>query len=487
MKPRYLICILFIVTAVASCVKKADIWERAKVNEVKLLSFGFYKADNPDLLIKDFVIKQVNSNNLTVLLPADVDRTKLKARFTVGENDITRVGGVVQKSGETSNDFTVPVDYFLSDGNYNAKYTVTIVKGGDFVWSPIPFTLEDSAVAEVMKVSPVTGFPYIMYKQSRPSSSDARAAMASFENNEWVNKGTISDGVIGSYFDFTFNNTGAPYVTYTDNSATVAQANTVKMFDGAAWTTLGSRGFTPVKVTYNALAFDNDGKLQVFTTVDAAGGGFVRRELAVGIWSNNSWSLAKLPVRASTMVTYRQVAKFKNNAVYLGIYNAITPNSISVYKYENNTWSTLMNAWKDPNGTSISLYDIDIEVDDDGNVYTALADNSSSGTVKHRVIKYDAATQTVSPVGGYIVGSGASSMSLDLALSPIGTPYLFFKNSSNHPTLISFDNETQDWAIPHVFETEVAEELSLDFAPNGDAYATYIKKNKLMIYKYSTP
>lgn len=487
MKPRYLTCIVFLVFAMASCAKKADIWERAKVNEVKMLSFGFYKADNPGLLIRDYVIKQVSSNNITVLLPADVDRSNLIARFTVGDNDITRVSGAVQKSGETGNDFTVPVDYYLSDGNYNAKYTVTIVKGGDFEWAPVPFILEDSAVVEVMKVNPVTGEPFIMYKQSRPSSSDARAAMASYRNGQWISMGNISDGVVGSYFDLTFNSTGIPYVTYTDNAATVAQANTVKTFDGSGWFTVGNRGFTPAKVTYNAISFDSESKLRVFTTFDAAAGGFVRREIVMGTYDNNTWTLAKLPGRLSTTVSYRQVAKLKDNVLYLGIYNAVSPNSISLYKFENNTWTTLLDAWKDPASTSISLYDIDIEVDEDGDVYIALGDNSSSGVLKHRVIKFSAATQAVSPVGSYIVGTGASSMSLDLALSPIGTPYLFYKTSSNYPAVISFDNETQDWTTPHIFETEVADELSLDFAPNGDAYATYIKKTKLYVHKYSAP
>lgn len=477
-----------ILVALASCTKEATVWERVKLNEVKMTSFGFYEADNPDVLLKDYVVSQINAGNIVVTLPDNIDKSGLIARFTVSENDIVHVGEAVQKSGETVNDFTVPVDYILSDGNNNAKYTVTIVKGGDYIWSAIPFTIVDSAVSLILKVNPVTGSPYIMYNQSRPSSADAKAAMVSYENGQWENKGEVSDGRVGNY-DFIFNSAGNPYASYADYTATVSQANTVKKFDnGTTWSLVGNKGVTTAKVSYNALVFGNDdAKLFLFSMMDAANV-LARRELGVSIFENSAWTTnTTIPGRASTLYSYLPVAKRKNNAIYLGVLNASSPNSVSIYRYANNAWTTLVDQWRDPNGTAINVRDFDIDVDAQGNVYAAFADNSSTSLYKYRVIKYTEATQAVTPLGSYIAGASGNLFSFDLAVSPTGAPYLFYKNSSNYPTVVSFDNESQDWSLPYTFETEVGDELGFDFAPNGEAFVTYIKNKKLLVYKYSAP
>jgi hypothetical protein len=85
-------------------------------------------------------------------------------------------------------------------------------------------------------------------------------------------------------------------------------------------------------------------------------------------------------------------------------------------------------------------------------------------------------------VGGYIAGS--SGFDLDLALSPDGVPYLFYRNANNYPAIVSFDAGTQDWSVPHIFEPAEASSMSLDFAPNGEAWASYLKSRKLSVFKY---
>lgn len=486
MKLKYLSIAVCVLVVLASCAKKADVWERAATEQVKMLSFGFYKADNPDVLIRDFVISNVNSNNISVSLPADVDRSALIARFTTSDNDVIRVGSTPQKSGETANDFRAPVDYFLSEGNYNAKYTVNIIKGGDYIWAPVPFTIVDSAVSLKMKINPITGDPYVMFYESRTPTSDQKASMVAYENMQWVRKGVISDDRITSYYDFTFDRTGNPYAAYGDFSATTAQTYTVKKLDGGAWTLVGDKGFTPVKVSYNAIAFGPDDVLRVFPTMDAVGGGYVRREIAVGTFESGSWTLGKMPGRAGTLSTYNQVAKLKNGAIYVAMINAITPNSISVHKFSENTWTTIIDTYRDPAGTNINLSELGMDIDNEGNVYVAFQDNSSSA-YKNRVIKYNASTQQISAVGGLINAAIGGSVDFDFALSPNGTPYVLYRNTSNYPEIVSFDNESQDWGTPHVFESQVADNLNVGFTATGEAYVAYLKGRKFFIHKYYTP
>lgn len=490
MKSIYLSLMVCITVAIASCAKKADVWERTPVNEVKLLSFGFYEEDNPDVLVKDYIASEIKGSNITLLLPPEVDRSSLVARFTVGNNNIINVLGNVQKSGQTSNDFTVPVDYYLSNGNNNARYTISIGKGDGYIWGPVPFTINDSATLLSLKVNPVTGNPYITYNQSRATSADQKLAMARFENNQWVDMGAISDGRIGGYFDFTFDNNGVPYASYPDYTATVAQQNTVmKSNGGASWSLVGNKGFTAVRISYNALAFNGDGsQLLSFGTVDVAGGPLTRRELGVATFDNNTWiANTTIPGRSSALYGYLPVAKRKNNALYVGVFNASSPNSVSVYKYANNTWTVVFDQWREgPTGYAMNIRDFDMEVDAHGNVYIAFADNSS-GVYKYRIIRYTEATQTVSQVGSLLAGASGNLFSFDLALSPLGVPYLFHRNASNYPTVVSFDSDTQDWTSPHILESEAGDELSMDFAPNGEAYIAYLKNKKFFVHKYSAP
>ncbi|MGN7783326.1 hypothetical protein ACTJIJ_02315 [Niabella sp. 22666] len=471
-----------------ACTKEATKWERKPVDEVKLLSFGFYKEDNEGFILKDYVLQNIKSNNIIIELPEEVDKTQLTARFTASSNNIVKVGTVVQKSGETANDFSIPKDYFLSNGNNNARYSVTINKAPEFIWQRIPFTYNDSAMGQIIKVNPVTAIPYIMYFQSRSATADRKIAMLAYENNTWTSKGDISDGRSASTMDFTFDNTGALYASYVDYTATLVQTNTVKKYDGSSWILVGARGYTPVRVSYNTLAFNSDySTLFSFTMADAAAGGFLNRELNLSYFQNGSWNTGnKMPGRTSSLFSYYLPARRMGNAIYLGVMNAAAPGSISLYKYENNVWTTLLDQWKDPNApaiTTLGTTNFDIEVNAQGEVFMALVDNAN-GSAQMRVVKYNPVSRLISPVGSYIIGNNAG---FDLALSPLGTPYLLHLNASRYPTIISIDRDSQDWTTPIVLDQSVATNLGFDFAANGEAYLSYTVNGKFNTFKYTAP
>jgi len=476
--------VLCFLAALVSCAREATVFERVKQDEVKLLSFGFYEADNPGMILKDYILSNPKEGVNTIRMPEAVDKSHLIARFTASNGNVVKVNNALQKSGETQNDFSIPVDYFLSAGNNNAKYSFAIAK--DFSWETFPFTYNDSASGMNLKVNPVSGEPYIMYYEKRSSSSEQGAAMVAFRDGAWAYQGRISDGRTASNIDFTFDNAGVPYASYVDYTATVAQANTVKKYtSGTSWELVGRKGVTTAKVTFNALTFDADAKLFLFSYLDAADV-LPRRALGVSVFDNNAWTTnGSITGRSSALYGYLPVAKRVNNAVYVGVLNASSPNSVSVYKYENNTWTTLVEQWRDPNATAINVRDFDMEVDQKGNVYIAFADNSSTALYKYRVIKYDVVTKAVTPVGGYIAGASGNLFGFDLAVSPSDELFLFYKNSSNYPTVTMLDKDTKDWSLPHIMETAVGDELNMSFAPNGDGYISYLKDFRIFIYKFT--
>lgn len=455
------------------------------VYEAAMSSFGFYAEDNEGVILQDYVVSPVTQNAITVLLPEEVDKTNLVARFTVTENDEVKVGSVVQQSGVTANNFTVPVDYIVSEGTANVKYTVTVGKAPAYVWTALPPVTSDSAVSIVMKVNP-TGTPYIAYKMDRESSADEALGAMVLKDGAWSLLGKVSEGRAGSYMDMTFNTAGMPVVSYTDYTNTIPQQGSVKSYNGTSWSFVGDAAATTNKISYNTLNYV-DNKLMLMVTYDATDNVLVRRELSVNTFANGAWTRnATIPGRASNLVAYLQVSQVKNGVLYLGVYNAVSPNSISLYKYANNNWTTILDKWTDAGATSISLRDFDIAVNQEGDIYVALSDNSS-GAEKTKVIKVDGESGQVTPVGNLISAATGSYLKFDLALSPLGVPYLFYRNESRFPTVISLDKDTQDWTEPLVLESNDADELFLDFAPDGKAYLAYLKGRKVFSYKYDAP
>lgn len=457
------------------------------VYEAGMTSFGFYVADNEGVILEDYVVSSITGTNISIQLPEDVEKSSLIARFTVTENDEVIVGSTVQVSGVTPNDFTAPVDYIVSEETANVKYTVTIEKAPAFVWSALPPVTGDSAVALVMKVSPA-GVPYIAYKMDREVSDDEGLAVMVLKEGIWSSLGQVSEGRVATNMDIAFNSKDEPAVSYPDYTNETSQQASVKTYNGTTWSFVGGQVATTDKVTYNALEYLNDNKLMLFAYFDGRSGPLTRRELSVNTFEGSTWNTnTTITGRPAEHRGWLVTADKLDDAVYVGAHNAVSPNSVSVYKYQNNTWTTLLDAWSDPNAAEISLRDFDIAVDRDGNVYVALMDDSSEGVEKNRVIKYNAETEEIESVGNPLTGASGGLERFDLAVSPLGVPYLFYRNESLFPSVVSLDKDSQDWTTPNVLETAEADDLHLDFAPDGKAYLVYTKDNKIFSYKYEAP
>jgi hypothetical protein len=479
---------------VTSCSNEDD---AIKYGEAKLLSFGFYAVDNEGVLFQDYVSVDSTSAAITVNLPEEVDKTKLVARFTTTDKDVVTVGGVVQESRVTKNDFSVPVDFIITEGTSNTKVTITVGKQAAFVWSKLPAFTADSTSSFVMKVDPKTGIPYVLFKQKRTTSADEKASLIKFNNGAWDFVGTsagISEGQIASYLDLTFDSIGTPYVIYPDYTAisgTITQLATVRSFKGSSWNDVGTKGVTAGKVTYTGLSFAPDNSLMAFCAASAATATLAKRELGISVFSNNIWTMdTKMPNRGSDLGMYYPIAKLVKGALYLGMFNVgLTPQTFSVYKFENGAWSVIADKKIQENATNLNLYDFDMDVDLKGNIYVATADDADVNTkYRPRVSKYDALTKTWSNLGASIVVDFAVSRKFDLAVSPNGTAYLLYRNDSKFPTIVSFDNDTKNWSDPIVLDTFESTDLWLDFASTGIGYAVYTNSNtKIIAQKFDVP
>ena len=486
---RYLM-IAFAALTIVSCSKKTD--EVVDKADPKLLSFGFYAEDNEDNLFRDYVVSTVTGNAIQIELPKDADRTKLVARFTTTDNATVTVSGVPQQSGTTKTNFSTPVDYIITEGKTNARYTVTIANAADYVWTKVG-TYEDNTTTGdyYMKVNLTTGEPYFAYKLSATETADQKAYVVKYQNGWSSVGGAISAGRIGGYLGLTFNNEGQPYVTYPDYTGTVAQSPSVHYYNGSTWARLGDAGLFSSSVTYTALGINpaNNQPILFNYLNSASGGPLARRALAVSSYNGTTWSIAsQVTGRPESLYSGPMKTKTVGDILYLAVFNSGGTQTYSVYTYKQGTWTTIIDKKiEDPLFNSY-LSDIGMDVDHDGNIYIVIADNADgSGTYKLRVKKYTASTATWSQVGNLINVDVSKGKNYSIAVSPSGTPHVLYRNDAGYPIVVAFDTEAKDWGTPKVLE-EVASKSTnvyLDFAADGTGYASYINTpGNIVLYKY---
>lgn len=482
------------VTTFTSCSDSDD--DSAPVyGEAKMISFGFYAEDNEDALFKDYIVENV-TENISIALPKDADRSALVARFTVTEDDSVSIPGVGQQSGISANNFSVPVDYLVTEGTNNSRYTVTVTDLPDAVWTKAATFDTDTVLELVMKVNPTTNEPYILFKQDRYVSSLEKAAMLKYSEGAFSYIGTsegLSEGRV-AYSDFTFDAEGNIYVAYADytcpdGTSTTAKAS-VRTFNGSTWEYVGEKGITDVRVSYTGIGIMPNNNPVLFNMNNAAGA-LAQRELNISYYTNGAWSTSNtLPGRSSSLSAYFPKTKTVNGILYLAVFNAGgTPQTYSVYKYTNNEWTTIIDQAIEDGATNSNLRDFDMDVDNDGNVYIAVADDATtSGVYNPRVKKYTAATNTWSNVGNPINIDLSDSRYMDLAIAPNGTVFFAYRNESDYPVVVHIDKNTQDWCTPIVLDNSVVNDVCIDFAGDGTGYAAFVNSDKdAVVCKYSVP
>lgn len=455
-------------------------------SEAKLLSFGFYEVDNEGVIFQDYA-GTITGSSVSIAMPKDVDKTSLVAYFTTSEGASVSVSGVKQVSSSTVNNFSAPLDYIVSNGNLNQKYTVTVTKQADYVWSRLAVSQE--VVGEfTFKMNPVTDIPYVLYAKNSDTEEERKAALLKYEGGAWISVGgDISEGRV-SDLTLTFDASGRPYVAYTDYTNTIAQSATVKYFNGSSWVTIG-QNFNDVRVVYNSLIFDADNRLTIFSMNNVAGGAIPRRGLNISTYNGASWtSNQTIPVRTLTN-TYNPIPKVYNGALYLALYDfANDSGTFSVYKYQSGTWTSLGEGLRSELATALNYYDLDMAIDSKGNIHV-IAIETIEGATKIVVHKYIAASQTWTILATPI-DLATNKRYFSIAISPLDVPYVIYRNDEDKPAFVYIDNDTKTWTAPYVFNSVLPanESADIDFSSSGIGYTVYPDPDKkLVIEKYDVP
>lgn len=486
----------------------------AVAEDARLLSFGFYKADNSGLTA-DYVaeipafVAGTTSYEVNIAMPADVDKSALVARFTVNSGNSVSVDGVPQTSQFTENDFEDPIDYLVrnSSRTQNIRYTINVVELKEKSWTEVA-TLDPTALSgneaftgvfsgAVMVVSPKDNIPYVAYGAR---GVDNKMSVAKFEDGAWKQVGSalFSPVINGSHFDFDIANDGTPYVAFGDTEAAALKSSlSVMKFDGSAWSNVGDQGFFKVQTQNMGFAAVNNG-LAVCLQNNSASGAIPRRAMGVATWDGSAWTTGE----SSLLPTGQQVAftKMGDNgkiATLISI-NRGAVNGVSyghnIFKYENGNWESLLTNFVEPNAsqTYASPNQMGTKVASDGTIYAWTADDAqTSGVYQVRLKKYNANTKAWETIGGNSLPLGLESgleshVIVDIAIDPEGTIFVAYNNYKDQKKLyvMNLDPNTNQWTTPQLLATE-SDDINIDFAADGTGYITYTDgSNKIHMFKY---
>src|SRR5690606_34612852 len=144
---------------------------------------------------------------------------------------------------------------------------------------------------------------------------------------------------------------------------------------------------------------------------------------------------------------------------------------------------------KESPDNTVYYYGFSMDVDDEGNVYVAYAENNGAGTdYQLKVKKYDAAQGEWSTVGDPINSTDSINLrTFSIAVDVYGNPVLLYTNDLHQPTVAHFDDDTNNWGTTSVLEAVDGDDMALAVAPNGVVYAAFLVDDDLYVYKYDSP
>jgi len=457
----------------------------------RLLTFGFYAEDNPAVLSTDYVAAVGTSSPyvVKVSLPSQAQRESLVARFTLADGSKVLVSDHEQVSGTTPNDFTQPVDYYVTDGRTYTRYSVEVGRQSSLQWRALPAVTDHTVYTCVrVVVNPVDHRPYIAYKSRKDAlgAEDYRAevlCLRSAQDEQWSSLGFSEHPVYSSYMDFDITPQGTLYLAYANDDETVHGTAVQRITSEGEWSTLATN-LEGAQATYLGLGAAADDCL-VTGCVGNTTATYYRTN-AVSVWNGEAWQTGLGP--CGSMTAYKSAVTAGGGVAYEAVMERTSPYAIHVYRYAEGGWSEL-EGYPQEGTNAIYAGTFKLTTDADGNLYTLTADDGS-GVSAVRIRKYDARQQTWTTVSGNPTPIPATERHTiaAIALSPAGLPFVVYYDQAeqNKPKCIYLDGDTRQWSSP-ITISEVAVSslgtMSIDIDASGTGYVAYLDDtNRIRVY-----
>lgn len=462
---KSLILLFAAAAAFAVSCKQADPYEG---RDAALLTFKFEAANNSAYLLED-VEGEIADSKIAVLVPAGTNIKGLKATFTTADAEsVVTVNEAAQTSGETVNDFSTPVDYLVSLGpNKNAMFTVTVGFLPAARWSD-PVVIDKAVGALAMDINPVSGQPVVAIVENAGSS---RGPIQ-------VYNGVPSTPVVASPADITcqyvalgVSEKGKMYIWSNDYQATSANRKGMVLTsaDGAAW----NRDDVVIDLcnAYGGFTVGTLGDEAFVLTSNNAAGAVAKRAINTTQFNGTSWSTGLTTFVSEAYANrYFPVMRRSGDALYAFITNV--SHGFSIYKYSGKEWSEFITVDATSGDYAKYGYGInksqDMAVAPNGDIYLAIGTSEPLSAV---VLKIDATTKEISQVGSaFPLTNSISARYARVAVTPLGRPYIAFRDNSECVNVAALDEETMDWETPVQLTHVSSDDLLISFNAKGEGF-----------------
>lgn len=321
----------------------------------------------------------------------------------------------------------------------------------------------------------------ILYVAYADWGNAGKLTVKKFDGMTWVTVGTVgfSDSSMFHDVNIAIDKNNTPYVAYCD-SLNNTNKITVKKFDGTAWVTVGTAGFSTGQAIYFDMVFDKDNiPYVVFMDYGVANKAVVKK------FNGTTWvTVGVLGVSAST-AWYPSLAFDSNNNLYLAYRDGSTTpgRAATVKKFDGTTWTTVGTT-----GFSAGVvWDINIAIDNNNVPYVIYQDdvNNKKSTVK----KFNGTSWITVGVIGFSEDIASSN---NIAFDRNNNLYASFKkinsitNLSNG-VLMKFDGTS--WIkLASTFSNQgQSDYISLLIDKNNIPYITYLDRlnsSSVTVLKY---
>lgn len=428
-------------------------------------SFSFEASNNPSVLLSD-VTGVVSGNEITLAVPADMDCKSLVATFeTTDEEATVSVGGVPQVSGETVNDFTVPVDYVVSfDSKHNYQYTVKVTRLPEAQWSaPVKTDLNVGSMS--MVINPVSGEPVIGVVENVSSSRGPLKVFNGADLTASPVQVSASDANPCQHVAVGADAAGKIYAFTNDYASTSAdrKGNVYSSVDGSSWTK-EVNDIDYSNAYYGRYIGCVGDEVYVMTSNNAAGA-VPKRNVNVTSYKN-TWTTGQVLCGRPASNTYFPVIRVYGDAMYVFVTNV--GEGLSIYKYQGAEWSDVITVNATEGDYAQYGFGIresqDMAIGPDGAIYLALG---TTATKAAAVVKIDA-NGKLSPVGSPI--STASNEYCRIAVDELGRVYLAYRNDDDKLCATSLDDDTMEWKTSSVLSDMAVNDVYMCVNAKGVVY-----------------
>lgn len=280
------------------------------------------------------------------------------------------------------------------------------------------------------------GTPYIAYIDH---SAGGKMTVKKFNGSTWEPVGSIGFSDFASGASLAIAPDGTLYVSYESTIAITTTRIIVQKFNGYAWETISPPLNTSPNFggDYNSLAVAPDGTLYLSY---AGYNYFLNGNMAyVYKFSGGVWTSLIPPnfgMISAGGTSFNKICIAPNGTPYIAYADYQQGNKITVKKYSNSTWTTVVAEGI----TSAAVTELSMAIAPDGSIYIAYPDGANSG--KLSVQKFTGTgTWTNVGVSGFTTGTAISTY---ITIAPDGTPIVVaIDNGQNKKAVVKkYSNNT---------------------------------------------